>query len=96
MDAIVRDAHHLSLVVKRDILSVRMSVTLGGRLGRPFDPQAEESVWPEMGAKAGDPVIGHYSLGLQKCTANGEIIPLVRPRVITSALLREIDSEKAE
>lgn len=44
-----------------------------------------------MGAKAGDPVIGHYGFGLQKHTANRETVHLVRPRVIATALLREIE-----
>lgn len=38
MNDIVRDAHYLSLVIKRDILSVEMSVTLGSCLGGSFDP----------------------------------------------------------
>ncbi|KZP22892.1 hypothetical protein FIBSPDRAFT_1043258 [Athelia psychrophila] len=92
--AVVRDAHQLSLVLKRDILSVRTMVTLDAGIDRPFDPQNEQSVWPDMGAKAGDQVIGVYGLGLGKTTSSGQVVQILRPTVITTALLQEIDNEK--
>lgn len=91
IDAIVRDAYELSLIVKRDITSVRLSIYLDDRLNRPFDPRKEESSWPQMGARAGDTVIGHYSFGLRKCTQAGDVSLPILPRVITTALLRELE-----
>ncbi|KZP34681.1 hypothetical protein FIBSPDRAFT_846797 [Athelia psychrophila] len=91
--AVMHDAHELSLVLKRDILSVRVMAALRHR-GGPYDPQFEDSVWPEMGAQAGDRVIGVYGLGLQKVTPAGDNVAVVKPKVITSALLREIEKER--
>jgi len=88
---VFRDAHELSLVIKRDILSVRMSVSLYDRVGRPFHPQKGECVWPEMGVQPNDVVIGHYGLGLQGRTEVGEVSFLTLPRVTTTALLRQVE-----
>ncbi|KZP16326.1 hypothetical protein FIBSPDRAFT_866007 [Athelia psychrophila] len=89
--SVMRDAHQLSLVLKRDILSVRVMAALRHGRDGPYDPQFEDSVWPEMGAKAGDEVIGVYGLGLQKVTPAGHNVVVAKPKVITSALLREIE-----
>jgi hypothetical protein len=86
-----RDAHELSVVLKRDILSVRMSVVLASRQESGFNPQKAESIWPEMGAKPGDHILGDYSLGLDKCTKTGEIAFSTLPKVFTTALIREVD-----
>lgn len=59
-----------------------------------YDPQSEDSIWPEMGAKAGDEVIGVYGLGLQKSTPTGHTVVVVKPKVITNALLREIEKKR--
>jgi len=91
LTVIFRDAHELSLVVKRDILSVRMSVAVYKQLDCAFDPHAGECVWPEMRAKPGDIVIGHYGLGLEKRAEAGEVSYLTMPRVTTTALLREVE-----
>jgi hypothetical protein len=92
LSVIFRDAHELSVVIKRDILSVRMSVTICKRLGHAFDPGEGECVWPEMGVKPGDIVVGYYGLGLEKRTGTGEVSYLTIPRVTTTALLREVGS----
>jgi len=82
LTAIYRDAHELSVVIKRDILSVRISVTGSSEPSAGFDPRMTESVWPEMGAKQGDDVLGDYSLGLMKRTETGEISFPTRPKVL--------------
>lgn len=89
--SVMHDAHKLSLVLKRDILSVQMMVVLDKSIDRPYDPRFEGSVWPEMGAKAGDSVIGVYGLGLRKVTPTGQIVDIIQPKVVTDALLREIE-----
>jgi hypothetical protein len=96
--AIFRDAHELSTVLKRDILSVQMSVILASRRERefPFNPHDAESVWPEMGVKPRDKVLGNYSLGLVKRTKTGEMTFTTLPKVFTAALIRQVEkNEKA-
>ena len=90
INAIIHDAHQLSLLLKRDILSAQMTVSLNHRVGEQYDPQMEESVWPEMGLKAGDTIVGVYGFGLRKVASNGESVEVIKPKVITSALLREV------
>ena len=94
LTAIYHDAHKLSIIIKWDILSVRMSVTGSSDPSTGFDPRVMESVWPEMGTKQGDDLLGYYSLGLVKRTAAGEVSFLTRPKVITAALLRQVDLGK--
>ncbi|KAF7986958.1 hypothetical protein HWV62_12787 [Athelia sp. TMB] len=88
--AIVRDAHQLSLVLKRDILSSEMSVSLDDRVNKSYDPQKADNVWPEMGSKAGDTIIGVYGFGLRKIAPNGQSVQVIKPKVTTSALLRNL------
>lgn len=92
LTVIFRDAHELSIVIKRDILSVRMSITVYKHLDQAFEPAEGECVWSEMGVKPDDIVIGYYGLGLEKRTETGEVFCLTMPRVITAALLRQVDS----
>ncbi|EGN97413.1 hypothetical protein SERLA73DRAFT_75100 [Serpula lacrymans var. lacrymans S7.3] len=86
--AIYVEAYRLSISIKRDILTVRVSVYL--YVGNSFDPKRAESVWAEMGTKAGDSVIGNYHLGLIKQLASGESYYLIVPQVITQSLLRHV------
>lgn len=92
LTAIYHDAHELSVITKRDILSARMSVMRYANIGDRFNPRVVDSVWPDMGVKQGDEVLGDYSLGLMKRTEAGEVSCLTRPKVITVALLRYMDS----
>ncbi|KAJ7186849.1 hypothetical protein C8R46DRAFT_880466 [Mycena filopes] len=86
--ALYKEANELSVVVKRDVLSVRMTIT--SVVATRFDPTAAASVWPEMGAVAGDEIVGRYKFGLMKRTENGERFDLIKPEVATTALIREI------
>ncbi|KAJ7471924.1 hypothetical protein FB451DRAFT_1036505 [Mycena latifolia] len=85
--ALYKEANELSIQVRRDILSVRMSVI---SVDAPvFDPDFANSVWPEMGATAGDEIVGRYRFGLLKLLENGEFSCLIMPEVATMALIRE-------
>ncbi|KAJ7153011.1 hypothetical protein C8R46DRAFT_912850 [Mycena filopes] len=87
LEALYKEAKELAIRVRRDILSVRMTVT--SVLETRFDPSRASSVWPEMGAVAGDDIVGRYRFGLMKLTEHGERSYLVRPEVATTALIRE-------
>lgn len=94
LTTLFQDSLELSLLIKRDILSVRMFVTRAEGIEgdfAPFDSQQMDSVWPEMGPKSGDAVLGTYKLGLAKSMEGGGIVHLSRPQVITAALLREVN-----
>ncbi|KAJ7629512.1 hypothetical protein DFH06DRAFT_721506 [Mycena polygramma] len=84
--ALYKEANDLGLQVRRDILSVRMSVTSASM--PLFDPISDNSVWPEMGAAEGDAVVGRYKFGLVKIAEDGEITYLLKPEVATTALIR--------
>jgi hypothetical protein len=90
LSSLFRDAHELSVVLKRDILSVRMSVVLASGQECRFNPQEADSIWPEMGVKPGDDILGDYSLGLNKRTKTGETTFSTLPKVFTTALIREV------
>jgi hypothetical protein len=85
--ALYKEANELGILVKRDILSVRMSVT--SVTVDVFDPNHASSVWPEMGAAAGDEIVGRYRFGLSKRAEDGEFSCLTKPEVATTALIRE-------
>lgn len=92
---IIWDAHQLSAIIKRDFLSARLTVTAA-----PFDHNANQylaldsdravSVWPKMGARHGDEVIGSYKLGLDSLTEKGHVKHLVKAEVITITLSRMV------
>jgi hypothetical protein len=85
--ALYQEARDLCISVRRDILSVRMSVVSG--VNPHFDPECANSVWPEMGAVAGDEVVGRYRFGLIKLAEGGQVSCLIKPEVATMALIRE-------
>ncbi|KAJ7764839.1 hypothetical protein B0H16DRAFT_430117 [Mycena metata] len=93
------DAGKLSILVRRDVLSVRMSVVVAAARSNgflPYNPDRVGSVWPDMGAevgdeaKAGDEVVTLYKFGLKKQTEHGHISYLLKPEVTTGAFLREL------
>ncbi|EPQ53306.1 hypothetical protein GLOTRDRAFT_122482 [Gloeophyllum trabeum ATCC 11539] len=81
-------ARELSLVMKRDVLAVRLMV--GAVSEGTFDHRAVDSQWPEMGVKEGDRIVGAYGLGLSKLSADGRLQSLTRPKVVTEALFRQL------
>jgi hypothetical protein len=87
---IFRDAHELSVVTKRDILSTRISVAVAPISLGGFDPRYAETAWSGMDAKAGDDLLGFYSLGLIKRTQAGPMSYLKLPKVSTTALIRYV------
>ncbi|KDQ57911.1 hypothetical protein JAAARDRAFT_34722 [Jaapia argillacea MUCL 33604] len=87
------DAFKLTLALKRDVLSVQLSVKIVP-VELSFNPDVEESVWPGMGPLKGDNIIGNYGLGLERRTKGGQISSLTRPKVTTAALLRHIEIEQ--
>lgn len=88
--AVYQDAHELSLITKRDLLSARISVTVYS--AGVLDDGRGEDIWPDMGNGfvAGDRVIGVYSLGLEKVAKDGGTSHLALPKSFTTALLREV------
>lgn len=91
--AIVRDAYELSIVMKRDVSSVRLSVCMDGKLNRPYDIRKEDNAWPQMRARAGDVVVGNYGFGLKRQVEDGGVSFVVLPRVVTTALLRDVEQQ---
>ncbi|KAJ7640458.1 hypothetical protein DFH06DRAFT_1000668 [Mycena polygramma] len=85
--ALYSEANELGILVRRDILSVRMSIVSANI--PVFDPTYVNSVWPEMGAAAGDEVVGQYKFGLVKIAEGGDFTCMVKPEVVTMALIRE-------
>lgn len=84
-------AHELSLIMKRDVLSVKLSVI--GSASGAFNSRSSTALWDsaDMASINGDIIIGCYSLGLFKYTKDdrsGSFMLL--PKVITSALLRYV------
>jgi hypothetical protein len=93
LETMFQEANRLSVMVRRDVLSVRMSVIIGPGLENnylPYNPDVVSSVWPDMGVVAGDEVIGLYKFGLLKQTEQGEVGYAIKPEVVTGALLREM------
>ncbi|KAF7293256.1 hypothetical protein HMN09_01204000 [Mycena chlorophos] len=89
---IYTDAARLAITVRKDVLSVRMSVSTytreaDGEFPR-FDSRGMEAMWPEMDVSENDPVLGMYHLGLERVTRDGDRSLMVRPKVTTGALLR--------
>ncbi|KAJ7086444.1 hypothetical protein B0H15DRAFT_782204 [Mycena belliarum] len=82
-----QEAKELSIQLRRDILSVRMSVI--SMTAAIFDPELADSVWPEMGATLGDEVVGKYKFGLIKVDESRRVSYLIKPEVATTALIRE-------
>ncbi|KAF8151659.1 hypothetical protein B0H34DRAFT_136082 [Crassisporium funariophilum] len=92
---IVEISRELSLYIQRDIVSSWMAVTVAPKsvenpsLYSHFNKTLVTSAWEDMGSEDGDTVLGTHKFGLQKKVAGGETITLVKPEVITTALLRE-------
>ncbi|KAL0948381.1 hypothetical protein HGRIS_010963 [Hohenbuehelia grisea] len=89
------DAHQLSLIIKRDFLSSQVTVARARRVPTndkflSFHPHHSACVWSSMGVRVGDDVVGTYKLGLDLTDEKGAIKYLVKPEVITSALMRTI------
>lgn len=91
--AVYESAHELSIILKRDILSVRMSVVLGPHPGSSFDSSGAHRVWPEMEGRDVDNVIGYFALGLTRTTPGGDMSYLTMPTVTTESLIREVGGD---
>ncbi|KAJ7736713.1 hypothetical protein DFH07DRAFT_722836, partial [Mycena maculata] len=85
--ALYKEANNLAILARRDILSVHM--TIDSMTVPVFNPQYANAMWPEMGARAGDDVVAQYRFGLLKLREDGEISCMVKPEVVTTALIRE-------
>ncbi|KAJ6632565.1 hypothetical protein B0H10DRAFT_19123 [Mycena sp. CBHHK59/15] len=94
LDALFDEANKLVINCRRDVLSVCMSIIVAPHSAHgdflPFDPERSSSVWPEMGAAAGDQVVGMYKFGLQRLTESREISYLLLPQVATAALMKYV------
>ncbi|KAJ7641483.1 hypothetical protein FB45DRAFT_738189 [Roridomyces roridus] len=90
------EAARLSLTVRRDILSVRMSIVAPIKTDDgypPFDTRSAHTPWPDMGTETGDEVIGLYRFGLRKEAERAAPAFIVRPEVTTAVLLRFVAKE---
>ncbi|KAJ7302368.1 hypothetical protein DFH08DRAFT_945701 [Mycena albidolilacea] len=91
-----KEANQLSIIARRDVLSVRMLVVVAptGPAGPtdylPYDTNAVASVWPDMKTVEGDEVIALHKFGLEKVDEKGQLARLIKPEVATTALLREM------
>ncbi|KAJ7207970.1 hypothetical protein GGX14DRAFT_634632 [Mycena pura] len=95
------EAQKLAIVVRRDVLSVRMKVAICPVLSNgtyaSYNPELMNN-WPNVGVVPGDEVIGFHGFGLKRQTeeqsradpkADEECVSyLIKPTVITNALLR--------
>jgi len=89
---IVRKAHGFSLSIQRDIISSFVKVTCGSHsfgACESFEARRAIGAWNnDMNSKKGDRVLGTFEFGLEQVASDGEIKILVKPIVITDALLR--------
>lgn len=85
---IYETAQHLSLTIKRDVLSVRMVVTVPGTT--MFDDTTMKALWEQIGQRADDRVIGAAAFGLVKIDAQGREVVMLRCKVVTTSLLRHM------
>lgn len=86
-------AHSLSLQIRQDIVTSRLSITRGYSPTDPpskFDLLTTTSVWADMGATKKDDVLGSYRFGLMQEHENGETTILIQPEVVTTALHRHL------
>jgi hypothetical protein len=70
-------------IATQDMLSARVIAVLGSDT-----PEPRDIVWPEMATGQDDHMIGNYSLGLAKVDESRRSTTLLRPKVISSALLQ--------
>lgn len=85
---IFSDSFELSVIIKRDVLSVRMHVMM--YKDDSYQDFMAEDIYPDMGARNGDKILGQYNFGLLRQTHDGNVEYIVKPKVTTAALLREI------
>ncbi|KAF7361374.1 hypothetical protein MSAN_01170200 [Mycena sanguinolenta] len=96
LETLYNEANEISIVARRDILSSRMTVVVAptGAQGvedyLPYNTDSVTSVWPDMGPSDGDGIIGLYKFGLDKTGEDGRLTCLIKPEVVTTALLREM------
>jgi len=89
---IVRKAHEFSLSIQRDIVSSFVKVTCGSHsfgACESFEARRAIGAWNnDMNSKKGDRVLGTFEFGLEQVASDGKTKILVKPIVITDALLR--------
>lgn len=94
LQSLFSKAHSLSLKIRQEIVTSRLSVTTGYSLADPhtskFNPLTMTSVWADMGATKMDDVLGSYRFGLMQEHENGETTILIQPEVVTTALLHHL------
>lgn len=86
-------AHDLSLIIKRDVLSVELTVVSSA--GGTYHAQEAKAICDtdEMRTVEGDLVVGCYAFGLHKTTEDGDFpVVMFRPTLTTAALLRYVGS----
>jgi hypothetical protein len=82
------EATRLSTSMRCDCTSVQLSTAVG-RSADPLDSRFEVQ-WEskEMPRQAGDRIVGTYGLGVEREDDKGKLTTLLRPKVITDAVLR--------
>ncbi|KAJ6510552.1 hypothetical protein C8R45DRAFT_813992 [Mycena sanguinolenta] len=96
LETLYSEANEISITTRRDVLSVRMKVVVAPTGARgiedylPYNSDAVAAVWPDMGVMDGDGIVGLYKFGLDKTGEDGRLNCLIKPEVVTTALLREM------
>ncbi|KAJ7262663.1 hypothetical protein B0H12DRAFT_1321731 [Mycena haematopus] len=96
LETLYTEANQISIVARRDVLSVRMTVVVAptGAEGLedylPYNTDFVASVWPDMKLVESDKIIALYKFGLNKTHEGGRVTCLIKPEVVTTALLREM------
>ncbi|KAK6974607.1 hypothetical protein R3P38DRAFT_3132336 [Favolaschia claudopus] len=91
LNKIYTEARQLSLSVRRDMLSVRMKVLVPASEGDdflPFSSECMDAAWSDMKVVEGDAVVSPYKFGLQRTDDTGRSSLLIKPKAVTTALLR--------
>jgi hypothetical protein len=83
LEGLFQAAQDFVSLATKDMLSARVVAVLGSDV-----PEARDIIWPGMGTGPDDYVVGNYSLGLAKVDESQRSTILLRPKVISSALLR--------
>jgi hypothetical protein len=89
MEKLFEEALQVSILVKRDMISVKLCVVLSPPpdIMPTIDLDRVDIQWPVRGGPPAQHVLGTYSLGLIKIDEFDHRTVLIRPRVITDQIL---------
>ncbi|KAJ7074553.1 hypothetical protein C8F01DRAFT_29352 [Mycena amicta] len=90
--SLYQEARDVATTIRRDVLSVRLSVDCP--LKPPsnieyYDHSRMDVAWSGMGEQDGDEILGRYHFGLRRRVQDEISSYLKKPKVVTTALLRD-------